>query len=95
MGSKLKTILFAIPLIFLYGCSQEWRGFVYPNKNDLSKHIEIGKFDSLEKCRNASLGKLQIMGKRYEGDYECGLNCQPLKNPDGTSDINICEKTER
>ncbi len=91
----MKNVKYLLVILVLSGCGQEWRGFVYPNKNDLSKHIEVGKFDSLEKCRNASLGKLNIMGKRYDGDYECGLNCRPLKNFDGTSDMNICDKSER
>lgn len=91
----MKYIYGLFVALSLSGCSQEWRGFAYPNKNDLSKHIEVGKFDSLEKCRDASVDKLQMMGKRYEGDYECGLNCRPLKNFDGTSGMNICEKTER
>ncbi len=91
----LKHTKYLLIILTLPGCSQEWQGFIYPNKNDLSKHIEVGKFDSLEKCRYASLSKLNLMGKRYEGDYECGLNCKPLKNFDGTSDMSICEKTER
>jgi hypothetical protein len=91
----MKYVFVLFVSLSLSGCSQEWRGFVYPDKSNLSKHIEIGKFDSLAKCRDASMGKLQMMGKRYEGDYECGLNCRPLKNFDGTSDMNICEKTER
>lgn len=91
----MKRTKYLLIILVLTGCSQEWRGFVYPNKNDLSKHIEVGIFDSLEKCRNASLGKLNILGKRYEGDYECGLNCRPLKNFDGTSDMSICDETQR
>jgi hypothetical protein len=91
----IKHLLFLFISFLFAGCSQEWRGFVYPNKNDLSKHIEIGKYESLEKCRDASLHKLSSMGKRLDGDYECGLNCRPLKNFDGSSDMSICEKTER
>jgi hypothetical protein len=91
----MKYVFALLVALSLSGCSQEWRGFVYPNKNDLSKHIEVGRYDSLEKCRDASLGKLQIIGKRYEGDYECGLNCRPLRNFDGSSDMNVCKKTER
>ncbi len=91
----IRHLYFLFLPFLLAGCSQEWKGFVYPNKNDLSKHIEIGRYDSLEKCRDASLHKLSSIGKRLDGDYECGLNCRPLKNFDGSSDMSICEKTER
>lgn len=89
---KYFCILFAL---LLTGCSQEWKGFVYPNKNDLTKHIELGTFDSLEKCRNSAINLMSKLGDRSKQDYECGLNCRPMKNLDGTSDMNICEKTER
>jgi hypothetical protein len=91
----IKHLLFLFISFLLAGCSQEWRGFVYPNKHDLSKHIEIGKYESLKRCREASLHKLSSIGKSLDGDYECGLNCRPLKNFDGSSDMSICEKTER
>lgn len=91
----MKSLALLVLALLITGCTQEWRGFVYPNKNDLSKHIELGKFDSLERCRNAAIDKLWGLGDRSNGDYECGLNCRPLKNPDGSIDINICEKTER
>ena len=89
---KYPLILFAI---LISGCSQEWKGFVYPNKNDLTKHIELGTFDSLVKCRDSALNLMSKLGDRTKQDYECGLNCRPMKNYDGTYDISICEKTER
>jgi len=90
----VKSLTVLAFILLATGCTQEWRGFVYPNKNDLGRHIELGKFDSLEKCRNAAVGKLVKLGDRSKGDYECGLNCRPVRNYDGSTD-NICEKTER
>ena len=91
----MKSLAPLVLALLITGCTQEWQGYVYPNKNDLTKHIELGKFNSLEQCRNAAIDKLWKLGDRSKGDYECGLNCQPLKNYGGATDINICEKTER
>lgn len=77
---------------FLTGCYRdEWRGFVYPSRNDLLVHREIGTYSSLEECRSAANAVIQNAGWK-NADYECGLNCELSSSGSG---LNICEKTER
>ena len=75
------------------GCLwDEWEGFIYPNKHDLTRHVNIGKFKSLEACRAAAMNALRAMNSLGSGDYECGLNCKANTDLGG---IKVCEKTER
>lgn len=75
------------------GCfKEEWEGFVYPNKNDLAEHINIGAYKSLEECRVSAVNALNKISSVSAGDYECGLNCE---SKSGTGGIKVCEKTER
>ena len=76
--------------LLLQGCSDRWESFVYPNRNDLTVHINGGQWSTLEDCRNASLLGLRVAGRLEIGTYECGLNCKPF-----TEDMKMCEKTTR
>ena len=83
----LVAVLVSAPL---FGCSEEWEGFVYPNRNNLLVDIPIGTFKSLQECRAAAQAMLERLGALERGDYECGLNC---KRREG-SHLLICERTE-
>ena len=75
------------------GCfKEEWEGFVYPNKNNLSEHINIGSYKTLEECRASAINVLNKTSSVAAGDYECGLNCE---SESGISGFKVCEKTER
>ncbi|MBA2919543.1 hypothetical protein [Sphingomonas sp. CGMCC 1.13658] len=83
----------------LAGCSEnpDWKGWVYPNKSDLTRDIPIGAFATLEECRNSARPllanfNLYIGEEKIEGDYECGYRC---KKESGTGGLNVCERTER
>ena len=77
----------------LMGCGRDtWEGFVYPNKDDLSKHRSLGTFSALEECRTAALSYLKGLGARERGDYECGKNC---KTTSSIGDGKVCEETLR
>jgi hypothetical protein len=90
VGMKGGLTIFAC--IALCGCYQEeWRGFVYPSKDNLLNHREIGTYSSLEECRSAALAVI-TNAKWQNADYECGLSC---KMSDTGSGLNICDKTER
>jgi hypothetical protein len=89
--ADVKLYVMVAATILLSGCGERWSGFVYPNRNDLTKHINIGDYKTLEECGRAARNNLQVM-KAYEGDYECGLNCKPMPN---MPSVNLCEKTER
>ena len=84
-----KVVLLTFLIAALTGCEDDqWKGFVYPSKNNLSNHREIGIYTSLEQCRSASLSVIRN-ANWSNADYECGLNC----NQEGG--LNICKKTER
>jgi hypothetical protein len=89
---KLPSILILTVLILgtLIGCSkEEWSGFVYPNKNDLTDHRSIGTFTSLEQCRDVAVS-LMSSSNWHNGDYECGLNCK-----NSSYGVLVCDQTLR
>jgi len=78
---------------FLDACaSDEWTGFVYPNRSDLTHHREIGFFDSLQACRDAAYATMHRNNWLTSGDYECGLNCSVRAEYGG---LQVCEETKR
>ena len=88
---NLMMLAAVVGTILLTGCAEKWDGFVYPNKHDLTNHLAIGQFATLEQCRHFALLVLNTAPLHPSaGDYECGLNCKPMG--DG---MNLCEKTER
>lgn len=82
LGTMLVTMLLR--------SEDNWSGVIYPDRGDLIDYTRIGEFESLEACRNAALSRLELLQKLDEGDYECGLNCEP-----GLSGLQICEETRR
>lgn len=85
---NITVLIFVLPLA-VWGCFQEeWTGFVYPDKNNLQVHREIGTYSSLEQCRDVAHDTIHN-AKWNNADYECGLNCDRSSLP------MICEKTER
>ena len=85
----LFIFMFFVFLFFACSIGDTWEGVVYPNKDDLTHHSNLGKFSSLEKCRDAALGVLEELNAMTRGDYECGLNC---KDSD-YSGIRVCKET--
>lgn len=76
----------------LVACSERWEGFVYPSKSDLSRHITIGIYESLEECRASAIKTLNTVSSVDRGDYECGLNCRSEGSLPG---IKVCKETAR
>lgn len=89
-----KFLLATAAVMALSGCADQWEGFVYPDKDNLSKHFTIGKYSTLAECGRAA--RTALMQGRENGialgDYECGLNCKPMA---GDPTMMLCEKTER
>lgn len=50
---------------------QKWTGYVYPDKHNLSKVIELGEFSSEEECNAAAVNTLRRVSSLSAGDYEC------------------------
>jgi len=90
---KLNLLILVGTAVVLTACwHQEWMGFVYPNKADLTQHIEIGVFSSFEECQGAAQDKLVLSGWAKSGDYECGLNCERKAK---YGNLFVCKETRR
>ena len=85
---KPALIVVVAILIYLTWPSDEWSGFVYPDADDLTDHLEIGEFESPAECSRAAQSRIRNEHWR-NADYECGLNCRPS----GTQ--SLCEETSR
>lgn len=70
----------------------QWDAFVYPDRNDLTKHEEIAGFKTFELCQEAALDRLRTMAAPDGGDYECGYKCEARADLNG---INVCEETRK
>lgn len=89
-----RTMTLALPLLLMVtSCgSDTWEGFVYPNRNDLTRHRNVGRFASLEDCRAAARALLTELRALERGDYECGKSCDDGSRLGG---IKICKETLR
>ena len=74
----------------LLACSggDDFRLFVYPNKDDLTVHREFGPYESVKEARTQARNQ---MAKYTDGDYEIGKNCK--KN--AGSSLWVCDETFR
>jgi hypothetical protein len=96
-----------IALLALYGCDSggsTWRGFYYPNRNDLSNSELLGEFETLVQCRAAARPRLASQEEVHERwlaalhrDCETVANGPPLGGYEWAYGCNDgrCEKTER
>ena len=87
MGRVFILMLILTPSVAL---ANAWKGIVYPNKDQLVVHVEIGHFKTLKECRSSIMGLLNST-KWTDPDYECGFKCAPVVG----TEAYICEKTSR
>lgn len=50
---------------------EKWRGYAYPDKNNLSNVIELGEFKTENECNAAAINALRRVSSISAGDYEC------------------------
>ena len=89
-----------VALIALAGCNRlgpQWQGWIYPDGSDLTRHVAIGRFDTLEQCRTSArtvLANIHLEedGEPIPGDYECGKSC---KADSSMSGLNVCSETSK
>jgi hypothetical protein len=85
------TVLFSA--FSLSACGHDrWDAIVYPDRSDLTEYEIAGVYSSLEACRAAAEERLNKLGARSSGDYECGANCEYRE---GWGDTRICESTRQ
>lgn len=98
---KLGAILLIAGGTLLSSCdtaldANQWQGWVYPNKSELTNDIPLGRFSSLAECRDSAKKLISFLpsqgenGSEISADYECGRKCRPVD--DGMS---ICDETSR
>ena len=93
MKAVVIIVFVAFVVWYLWPRPDVWTGYLYPNKYDLTQHVETGAYESLENCRAATLAEAWRRGfTANQIDYECGLNC---KLSDTGSGLSICEETKR
>ena len=84
----------ALAAVLWSACTaEEWTGFVYPDRNELRVHEEIGRHRTLADCRDAARRHIASSGYT-DADYECGLNCRPMF-PSLADSVEVCDRTER
>ena len=98
VDAKVKTA--ALVLLMIGGAvgaavgratGERWMGFVYPDDPSLIRHVDIGEFRTIEQCRGSASAVALALGAKSTS-YECGLNCDSPRHPDGPR---LCERTER
>jgi hypothetical protein len=97
----------SVAALVLGGCARDtWRGFIYPDKNNLTDRRDLGTYESVEECRASALRGLQSLSSVSAGDYECGLNCRTPPQPEEEADPDsppdsdaaedeVCERMDR
>ena len=90
------VLLVTLSALFLSGCFTDrgpdvWTAWIYPDKANVKRSLEMGPFSSLEQCRTASKNKLASLNLEQRGDYKCGLRCG---FNEGLNTL-ICEKTTK
>ncbi len=85
-----RNIFVGILCLLCVACNETYEGFVYPDRNDLTKSILTGPLETLEACRIMSQSVLIRLDATQTGDYECGKNCD---NGSKLGGIKICEET--
>lgn len=75
---KKIVLSMSIVLLVLTGCGQKedekWTAYVYPDKQNNKRSLEVGVYSNLKECKEASIVKLADLGIST-GSYKCGLNC--------------------
>jgi len=49
----------------------KWRGYAYPDKNNLSNAVYLGEFKNEDECNAAAVNTLRRLSSISAGDYEC------------------------
>ncbi len=73
--------LIILVLIFTISCTDDskkvWVGMIYPGGLGAPNiKFELGNYETLEQCRDATKTKLKAMQIESSGDYQCRKNCK-------------------
>ena len=59
MNKKYLCLGFALVAVIYFANSQKWKGYAYPDKNNLSNVIELGEFKTEDECNAAAINTLR------------------------------------
>ena len=71
MSKKYLYLGLALAAVIYFTNSQKWKGYAYPDKNNLSNVIELGEFKTEDECNAAAINALRRISSVSAGDYEC------------------------
>lgn len=71
MGKRFLYWGLALAAIIYFANSEKWRGYAYPDKNNLSNVMELGEFKTEDECNAAAINTLRRISSVNAGDYEC------------------------
>ncbi len=74
MNSRYLYLGLALLGIIYLANSPKWIGYAYPDKNNLSRVIDLGEFKTENECNAAAVNTLRRLSSISEGDYECHKN---------------------
>lgn len=74
MNSRYLYLGLALLALIYLANSPKWIGYAYPDKNNLSKVIELGEFKTEDDCNAAAIKTLLRVSSISAGDYECHKN---------------------
>lgn len=83
-NDEVNSLVVKIGVIaFIVGCGlneylrvdARFYSVIYPDKNDLTEHISIGRFADYGECSVQSLKMLEQLGWSKKGDYRCSTLC--------------------
>jgi hypothetical protein len=95
MNGKMRGWLIVAVLAASAGCDRvdpQWKGWVYPDRNDPSVDWKLGTFASLAECRAAAQNMIRWLPDKSSADYECGFQCRPS---DFLGRLDVCAETRQ
>lgn len=77
---KYKLLLSSITIALLFSAcdsdsKKSWTPFIYPDKNNQKRSMQLTDANSLQECKEISSKKLLSLGLKDVGSSKCGLNC--------------------
>jgi hypothetical protein len=71
MSKKYLYLGLALAAVIYFTNSPKWKGYAYPDKNNLSNVIELGEFKTEDECNAAAISTLRRVSSVNAGDFEC------------------------
>lgn len=86
---NLRAAIVAVALM-LSACSRDdWKGWMYPDAGDLTRSIELGRFDDFDACRDAAITAMRATRQPDLATFECGRGCRPYLD----TGVEMCAET--